>query len=502
MKQLSAFDSAIMSMETGTTPMHLSSLAIYDQSTIPGGDKLRFKSIIQHFTSRIHKIPQLRNRFVPVPFGLDYPYWIADPDFDIEFHLRHIALPEPGDWRQLCIQAARINARPLDMSRPPWEVYIIGGLDNVKDLPSGCFAMILKVHQSLVDCDAAQGLIAALHDLDPTTPPPQMTQPWVVDRVPTSVELLARATVNRPKRLVRAGKVMARYSPALVKASARRLFSSKGCSIGMAPHTRFNDKVSPHRIFESAELELKEFKQLIGIAPEFTLTDLVSGVISGALRRYLADKGELPQKSLNAMLPFTVKTHEHRISGDTATSFICPKLYTNIADVRERLQMISIASEHGRQNTSALGGKEVQDASELLPNTVFNLMVRTASRYNAANHVRPPFNTVIANVAGPQIPLYMTGSKLLRFYATGPCWETVGLTHLVYGYNGKLTISITSCREMLPDPAFYVECLEESFREIQQALVKPARETRSEREVIPIRIKTAENDSKKESIDV
>ncbi len=473
MQQLSALDSAIMNMETGTTPMHLSCLAIYDQSTIPGGDKLRFKEVIQHFTSRIHKIPQLRNRYVSVPFGLDYPYWIADPDFDVEFHLRHIALPEPGDWRQLCIQAARINARPLDMSRPPWEVYIIGGLDNVKSLPKGCFAMLLKVHQSLVDCDASQGLIAALHDLEPTPASQQLPQPWVVDRVPTSLELLARATLNRPKRLVQAGRVIAKYSPAFLKATSRRLFTKKGCSIGMAPHTRFNNKVSPHRVFESAELDLHAFKQLINIAPEFTLSDLVTGVISGGMRRYLKTNDELPEQSLNAMLPLTVKTKKHRIKGNSSTSFICPKLYTNVEDPRERLQLISIASAQGRKSTSALGGKEVEDASLLLPNTIMNMMVRAASRYNAANHVRPLFNTVITNVAGPQIPLYKAGSKLLRFYATGPCWETVGLSHLVYGYNGKLTISITSCREMLPDPAFYVECLEESFREIQQALGSP-----------------------------
>ena len=140
MYQVSPQDNLFLHMESGTTPMHIGLLCIYNQSTADKG-KVRFKDIIKTFESRLHKIPPLRQRLVSTPLHLDYPYWIVDPDFDIEFHVRHIALPTPGDWRQLCIQVARLHARPIDMNRPLWEVTVIEGLDNIEGLPKGCFAI-------------------------------------------------------------------------------------------------------------------------------------------------------------------------------------------------------------------------------------------------------------------------------------------------------------------------------------------------------------------------
>ena len=196
MEQLSPLDTAFLNLETGNTPMHVGSLGIYDQSTV-SGDVLGFKEIIKFFEGRLHKVPALRYRMVEVPMGLDYPYWIADPDFDIEFHLRHIALPQPGDWRQLCIQVARIHSRPLDMGRPPWEIYIIEGLDNIKGVPEGCFGVVTKVHHSLVDGVFGTQLMTTLHDLGPEVTPMTPDKPWIVDRIPTGVELMSRAAFKR-----------------------------------------------------------------------------------------------------------------------------------------------------------------------------------------------------------------------------------------------------------------------------------------------------------------
>ena len=140
MKQLGVLDSAFINLEHPNTPQHIGGLGIYDQSTAPGGT-VRFKEVIASFERKLKKLPLFRTRMVQVPGGYDRPYWIKDDKFDMEFHLRHFALPKPGDWRQLCILIARLHARPLDMSRPLWEAYIIEGLDNIPHLPKNCCAV-------------------------------------------------------------------------------------------------------------------------------------------------------------------------------------------------------------------------------------------------------------------------------------------------------------------------------------------------------------------------
>ncbi len=203
MKQLGILDSAFINLEVGNTPQHVGGLGIYDPSTAPGGF-VRFKQVIASFEQRLNSQPLFRTRLVEVPGGLDRPYWVKDANFDVEFHLRHIALPQPGDWRQLCIQVARLHARPLDMSRPLWECYVIEGLDNIPDLPEGSFAVYTKMHHSLVDGAGGAAFMAALHDLE--ADPPETTeaadQPVLVDRAPSTAELLGRAAANQIRNSV------------------------------------------------------------------------------------------------------------------------------------------------------------------------------------------------------------------------------------------------------------------------------------------------------------
>src|SRR5438067_6011946 len=141
MQQLSGLDASFLYFETPNAPMHVGGISIYDQSTAPNG-AVTFKGILENSEKRLHLVRAFRQRLVRVPFDLDHPYWIEDGDFDLEFHVRHIALPEPGDWRQLCIQVARLVSRPLDLDRLLWEFYVIEGLDNVKDIPKGSFCVL------------------------------------------------------------------------------------------------------------------------------------------------------------------------------------------------------------------------------------------------------------------------------------------------------------------------------------------------------------------------
>src|SRR5437773_7076733 len=150
MQQLSGLDASFLYFETPNAPMHVGGILVYDQSTAPGG-RVTFKGILANFERRLHLVRCFRQRLAYVPFNLDHPYWIEDPDFDLEFHVRHIAPPQPGDWRQLCIQAARLHSRPLDMTRPLWEVTVIEGLDNVDGVAPGSFAVVHKIHHAAID---------------------------------------------------------------------------------------------------------------------------------------------------------------------------------------------------------------------------------------------------------------------------------------------------------------------------------------------------------------
>ena len=165
MQQLSGMDAAFLYAETPRAHMAGGGIAIYDPSTAPGG-RVTFKGILDHIDKRLHEARVFRQRLVRVPLDLDHPYWIEDPDFDLEFHVRHIALPEPGDWRQLCIQVARLVSRPLDLDRPLWELYVIEGLDNVEGVPAGSFALVTKVHHAAIDGMSGMEMTSAIHDDD------------------------------------------------------------------------------------------------------------------------------------------------------------------------------------------------------------------------------------------------------------------------------------------------------------------------------------------------
>ena len=199
MQQLSGMDASFLYAEVPNAHMAGAGLSIYDPSTAPGG-KVTFKGILEHIEARLHEAKTFRRRLVRVPFDLDHPYWIEDPSFDLEFHVRHIALPHPGDWRQLCIQAARLVARPLDLSRPLWEFYVVEGLDRVEGVPEGSFAVVSKIHHAAIDGMAGMEMTNAIHDHSPDAEPNPPAEAWQPESVPSATTLLARASINNTMR--------------------------------------------------------------------------------------------------------------------------------------------------------------------------------------------------------------------------------------------------------------------------------------------------------------
>jgi diacylglycerol O-acyltransferase / wax synthase len=208
MEQLSWTDDMMLRAERPETPMQIQMLLIYDQSTAPDGT-VTFKRILEEIDARLHLAPTFRRRLTDLPGSLHMPYWVDDPNFDLEYHVRHIALPQPGDWRQLCIQIARIHGRQLDLRRPPWEMTVIEGLNSVPGVPRGSFAISIKLHHCVVDGMESVELMAAMHDLAPDSARPAPPEkPWNPRALPSTADLLSRTAINGVLHPLRAGKVL------------------------------------------------------------------------------------------------------------------------------------------------------------------------------------------------------------------------------------------------------------------------------------------------------
>ena len=468
MQQLTGMDAAFLYAETPRAHMAGGGISIYDPSTAPGG-RVTFKGILDHIDKRLHEARVFRQRLVRVPFDLDHPYWIEDPDFDLEFHVRHIALPEPGDWRQLCIQVARLVSRPLDLDRPLWELYVIEGLDNVEGAPAGSFALVTKVHHAAIDGMSGMEMTSAIHDDEPTGAPSVPAAEWLPETAPSTAELLWRAGVSNTLRPMHASRVVTRTIPQLGRLQRQirqRTITPPPTTI---PRTRWSGPVSAHRVFDAVSLELADLRRLKEGVPGATINDVVLTIVGGGLRSYLMGKGELPDDPLIAMAPISVRSEAERGAAGNMVSGMFTTLGTDVADPYDRLVAVREGTHQSKEFANALGARTLLDMADLMPGGLVGLGARTSARLSLANRLRPVFNTTVTNMPGPRHPLYMAGARLVAMYGAGMVVDGMGLIHPVMSYCGDITISFTSCREMLPDPAHYAACIRDSFDELAAA---------------------------------
>ena len=469
MQQLQGMDSSFVAMESPNSPMHIGSVLIYNPETAPGGF-VRFKDILAFIESRMQLSKTMRQRLVRVPFDLDYPYWIEDPDFDLEYHVRHVALPKPGDWRQLCIQAARIHARPLDLNRPPWEFTVVEGLDAVEGYPPGCFAFVTKVHHAAIDGMSGIDLMEALHTLAPNTPPPNKPDTWKPEKIPGPVELLGKSYINSLLNPLRQAQVAAQSIPGVasaIKGLIARDF--KITSDMVPPRTRFNRTISPHRVVEGRTFDLKEFKSIRKLLPEAKVNDVAIAIIGGALNKYLTAKDDLPKSTMTAMAPISVRADgEKGDMGNQVSAMVAP-LGTHLADPAERLAYVFGQTSNSKAMTNAIGARTMTEVSKVNPLLYMALGAQLFSRVSLA-HRAMPFNTVVTNVPGPPVHIYSSSARLESMALSLICLtDGLGLAHVVQSYVDEAYISFTACRDTMPDPEFYSRCLQESFEDLLAA---------------------------------
>jgi WS/DGAT/MGAT family acyltransferase len=459
--QLNVIDTTFLATDTPRTPNHLCMVQIYDPSEAPGG-KPGFDQILAKLADCLPVVPSLRRKLVRLPLDLDRPYWVDDLDFDLEFHVRHLALPRPGDWRQLRTQVARLHARPLDMTRPPWEMTVIDGLDSMPDLPPGCFASVLKVHHAAIDGQSGVELLNVIHDFDPD-PPTAAQEPadWNPEPPPTTAELLRRAGVHAIANPVQAVRMVASNASPLFREVVEAARPRRPRSGPRTVRTRFNERVSAHRTWEEARCTLTDMKRIKNLVPGATINDVCLSVVGGAMKSYLDELGESPSESLISLVPVSTRTPEQAAAGGNQISGMRVSLATDIDDPIERLAAIATETATKKAAQNGVAMPVLLEVAQALPGALIGAAVRGAGAFAGRGPVAA--NTVVTNVPGSQVPLYFLGCRMDHSTGCVPLMDGLGLFHCVSSLCGVFTFMFTADRDVMPDPEPYKEHLHRSI---------------------------------------
>ncbi len=490
MKQLGGMDATFLNMESGSMYGHVSSMMVFEPQPGTGGAGLEITK--RAILSRIDELEPYRRRLVTVPFGLDIPYWIEDPDFDIDYHVRHHAVPPPGSPQQLAEVVSRIIARPLDRRRPLWELYVIEGVENGKYI-----AQLNKIHHATIDGAAGVLLLGALLDEDPSSVPAE-TPPsgWPVEQLPSAVEMLsltAREYIRRPEKVIRLGihavrsvaatthnpglavlgEALARPLPGpLGKALRSRLRGDRSREDDLpklpllsAPRTPFNATIGPHRRFAYTTVPLedaREIRRAFGV----TFNDVVMALCAATLRRYLELHDALPAEPLVAMVPISVRRADEEDLFRNRVSALTCELATDEADPVKRLMRISRRMVEAKERFDPVSADALQDFTQFAPPAVAGQAMRLLSRLRIADRFNSPVNVVISNVPGPNHPLYSAGAELKHFYPVSTISDGIGLNLTVQSYNGQLDFGFVGDRDLVPDLWILVDLVHEAMKEL------------------------------------
>ena len=451
MQQLSGLDAAFLALESPTMFGHVGSLCVVDPST--ASEPLTLDRLTRVVASRLPLVPPFRRRLVPVPLGLDQPYWIDDPDFDIEFHVREIALPAPGNDQQLAEQAARLHARPLDRRRPLWELYLISGLAGAR------LAIYTKVHHAAIDGVSGNDILGALLDLDAEGREFSAGE-WFGEHEPSAFNLLARSVLSLARQPIRATRLsfeLARSAPAVVRNASRpRLpFIDRDPAAVLArpslraPKTPFNAVITPHRRFAFRELALSDIKAVKNSAG-LTVNDVVMALATGALRRWLEDHDALPDSPLVAAVPVSVRTKEQIGTAGNRISGLFAALPTNVPAPLDRLHAVHEAMSVAKDQHGALPADLLTDVAQFAIPALAGQAARLNERLRLLERANP-FNLFVSNVPGPNVRLYFAGAELVAYYPLSAIADGQGLNITVISYRDSMFFGLIACRELVSD---------------------------------------------------
>jgi diacylglycerol O-acyltransferase / wax synthase len=454
-QRLSGQDAGMLYLETATQPLEVFSVLELNTATIPGGysyDRLR-----DDLAARMRAVPEFREKLSSRFLSLDHPLWVEDSEFDVDRHVHRIGLRSPGGQTELAEVCGLIAALPLDHRAPLWEMWVIEGLGGA---PAGeRLAVVLKVHHCAADGVTYADLVSRLCSTEPDSAPPAPVP------ASTVTNPLRIAIVNLGRYASRPLQLAVNVVPAAMRAAVdtvRRLAAGRAMAIPFtAPRTTLNRRLTAHRNVAFAELELDDVKNVknhFGVK----VNDVVMAVVSGVLRQFLLDRGELPKSSLVAMVPVSVHDVPDRI-GRNQVSGMFARLQTQIADPADRLKAVAEANTNAKEHSSAVGATLLQDCSQIVGRVLMGAAKRV---YAWLTQFRPMYNVVVSNVPGPEADSYFLGAEVLSMYPFGPVMHGAGLNITVWSVGGKLHFGLISCSDLLPDLWSIAEGLPVGLKEL------------------------------------
>src|SRR3984885_3546583 len=437
--RLSSTDASFLHQEGPTSHMHIGGVLIFQGPPPP------FVDYLNHVRSRLQLEPRYRQKLATPPLESGRQLWVDDPDFNIEYHVRHTALPAPGSEEQLFLLTSRIASQQLDRDKPLWENWLVEGLEGDR------FAVISKTHHSLVDGISGVDLATVMFDLEPDPPAPKEDlEPWRPQREPSSVELVAAglrgmlgATAGSAPRAVSAA-TRPTSSFRKLRDSAEGVGEIVWAGLNPAPETPLNVEIGPHRRFVGIAAQLDDFK-LVKNAFGSTVNDVVLAVVTGALRSFLIARGVRTEGTeMRALVPVSVRTLGERHEGGNRIVVMRGPLPVYIADPLQRLRFVSHAMDGLKESKQALGAEGIARAQNFAPPTI----LAQASRLNFSTRL---FNLIVTNVPGPQFPLYVLGREMLHAIPVAFLPENHGLAIAIMSYNGEMNFGLLGDFDALPD---------------------------------------------------
>lgn len=468
-KQVSGQDATFLYAESPSSPMHIATLTIVEGSL----KYVDFKEII---ASKLHLMPKFRKRLLSVPLNLDYPYWVDDPNFDIDLHLNRIKLPDPSNWKTLREMTSSIFSSPLDLRRPLWSISFIEGLDEISQVPKGSVAIVTKVHHVMIDGSSGVGLMGILFDKteeDKFKKPPA-PKPYDPEPLPDELSLLLKSSYGFFKNPLKIPKLVSETVFSLAKGSLNSQLKGKKPFNKISfstPKTIFNESVSPKRTWGTAILSFDRINRLRKLM-EVSVNDLILAICSGAIRRYLQERERLPSQPLVANIPISIRVKGDKQEMNNQISNMLVQIATHIEDPIERLESITEQTNLGKTKHKAVGAKSLAKMAETVPFGLANLAAGLYSKYNIKEFHRPPFNVTITNVPGPKGLLYLKGHKIVGIFGLTPVLDGFGLIIAAFSYNGQVSITTTSDAKTMPDADKFSRYIRESANELEKIILK------------------------------
>lgn len=469
MRQLAMADAIfVMTERPERNTQHIGMVFLFDPSA--AAKPIGFTEILELYRRRIPLARAFREKLVRVPMDLDYPYWINDDGFDLEYHVRQTALPRPGTREQFFAVTNQLMSQPLDMARPLWESWFIEGLDKVEGVPPGSFALLTKMHHSAVDGVAGMEMVTALLEDEATATAKMPKQPWQPETAPDPQTLMMKAIGASWTSPLKLGQALIKALAPLAE-NRRKVQSGEAFkpSKAKAPKTRFNGPVTPHRVLEGRSFAFAEVKALKDAIPGATINDVVLGVVGGAMRRYLAAHNEMPETSLVVTVPISVRTADQAGEGGNQVALALIPLRSEVADAVERVRAVGAEMRAVKDYNKAVDAQTLARATAAMPGMLIGVAMRAVSAL-PANDMMLFSNAMVTNVPGPMEPLTLLGARYVAGFGAGPSTDGMGLVNVVTSLSGILSIGFSACREMMPDPEFYGECIADSYEELRAAL--------------------------------